>query len=189
VLIALPEARDRSRAGAGRALSKSSLVLARQRPRVPEQSATLGISKERPQALLAAARLSSPTDSLLVLLMLDLGLRVSEAVGTRIDDRAEQGRQHVLRIKGKGQTTKATLVPLNKPVAEAIAAATRGRSSGPLLLNERGLSLSRQQAGRRVKRLGEQVGVPELHPHALRHAFVTLALEEGASLRDFQDGA
>ncbi|MCL2419280.1 MAG: tyrosine-type recombinase/integrase [Conexibacteraceae bacterium] len=160
-----------------------------QRPRVPEQSATLGISKERAQALITAARLSGPTDGLLVLLMLHLGLRVSEAVGTRIDDLSEQGRHHVLRIKGKGQTTKATLVPLNKPVAEAIATATRGRSSGPLLINEHGLPLSRQQAGRRVKRLGEQIGVPELHPHALRHAFVTLALDEGASLRDVQDGA
>ena len=46
-----------------------------QRPRVPEQSATLGISKQKAQALIAAARASSPTDALLVLLMLELGLR------------------------------------------------------------------------------------------------------------------
>jgi len=160
-----------------------------QRPRVPEQSATLGISKEKAQALIAAGRASNPTDALLVLLMLELGLRVSEAVGALIEDLSEQGRHRVLRIRGKGQATKATLVPLNQPVADAIANATEGRSSGPLLINERGRALSRQQAGRRIRALGESIGVPRLHPHALRHAFVTLALDEGASLRDVQDGA
>ncbi len=160
-----------------------------QRPRVPSQSETLGISKERANQLIGAARASGACDTLLVLLMLELGLRVSETIGARIEDLSEQGRHRVLRIRGKGQATKATLVPLNPVVAEAVAVATAGRSSGPLLVNERGLPLSRQQAGRRIKRLGEQIGLPELHPHALRHAFVTLALDEGASLRDVQDGA
>jgi len=160
-----------------------------ERPRVPEQTATLGISKERAQALIAAARSSGPTDLLLVLLMLQLGLRVSEAVGAQIEDLRVRGGRRVLRIGGQGQAREAVVVPINEPVAEAIKAATRGRRSGPLLINERGLALSRQQAGRRVKRLGAQVGMPALHPDALRHAFGTLALDEGASLRDVQDGA
>jgi integrase len=149
----------------------------------------LGVGKDRANQLLRAARSSCPCDALLVLLMLELGLRVSEAVAVGIGDLSEQGRHQVLRVKGKGQATKATIVPLNPVISEAIAAATAGRSSGPLLINERGLQLSRQQAGRRVKALGAQIGIPELHPHALRHAFVTLALDEGASLRDVQDGA
>lgn len=160
-----------------------------QRPRVPEQSATLGLSKVKAQQLIEAARASGPCDGLLVLLMLELGLRVSEAVGARIEDLSDQGRHRVLRIRGKGQATKATIVPLNPSVIAAIGRATAGRSGGPLLINDKGLALSRQQAGRRVKALGEAIGVPSLHPHALRHAFVTLALDEGASLRDVQDGA
>lgn len=160
-----------------------------QRPRVPEQSATLGLSKPKAQLLIEAARATGPCDHLLVLLMLELGLRVSEAVGARIEDLSDQGRHRVLRIRGKGQATKATIVPLNPTVAGAIARATEGRAGGPLLVNDRGLALSRQQAGRRIRALGERIGVPRLHPHALRHAFVTLALDEGASLRDVQDGA
>jgi integrase/recombinase XerD len=160
-----------------------------QRPRVPNQSATLGISKQRANQLIRAARASCSTDTLLVLLMLELGLRVSETVAAEIEDLSEQGRHQVLRIRGKGQATKATIVPLNPIVAEAVADATAGRITGRLLLNEHGLPLSRQQAGRRIKQLGAQIGLPELHPHALRHAFVTLALDEGASLRDVQDGA
>jgi len=160
-----------------------------ERPTVREQSVPLEISKERARELIAAARASGPTDLLLVLLMLQLGLRVSEAVGAEIGDVSVRGGRRVLRIPGRGQATEVAVMPINGPVAEAIKAATRGRRDGPLLINERGLALSRQQAGRRVKRLGEQVGVPELHPDALRHAFGTLALEEGASLRDVQDGA
>lgn len=42
-----------------------------------------------------------------MLLLLELSLRVSEAVGTDIDDLSEQGRHRVLRLKGKGQSAKA----------------------------------------------------------------------------------
>lgn len=160
-----------------------------QRPKVPEQSATLGLGKQKAIELIAAARAAGPTEALLVLLMLELGLRVSEAVGARIEDLSDQGRHRVLRIRGKGQATKATIVPLNPQVVQAIAQATAGRTGGPLLADRHGGPLSRQQAGRRIRALGERIGVPRLHPHALRHAFVTLALDEGASLRDVQDGA
>jgi site-specific recombinase XerD len=160
-----------------------------QRPRIAEQAATLGISKQRAQDLIRAARTSGPRETLLVLLMLELGLRVSEAVGADVEDLAEQGHHRVLWIRGKGQTTKAALVPLNDSVSDAIDRVAAGRQAGPLLVTASGRRLTRQHAGRLIKRLGRQIGVPELHPHALRHAFVTLALDEGASLRDVQDAA
>jgi integrase/recombinase XerD len=160
-----------------------------QRPRIPEQAATLGISMQRAQHLIRAARATGPRDTLLVLLMLELGLRVSEAVGTDIEDLAEQGKHQILWIRGKGHATKSAMVPLNPAVAEAVAVVSIGRTDGPLLRTATGRRLTRQQAGRMIKRLGKQIGVPDLHPHALRHAFVTLALDEGASLRDVQDAA
>lgn len=160
-----------------------------QRPRVPEQAATLGIGKNRAQQLIAVARAAGPRETLLVLLMLELGLRISEVVGADIEDLSEQGRHQVLIIKGKGQSTKATPVPLNGAVVDAIEVVRAHRSWGPLLVTSTGGRMTRQQAGRIVKRLGVQIGVPDLHPHALRHAFVTLALDEGASLRDVQDAA
>lgn len=49
--------------------------------------------------------------------------------------------------------------------------------------------MTRQHAGKLITRLGTQIGLPHLHPHQLRHAFVTLALDEDASLRDVQDAA
>lgn len=160
-----------------------------ERPRIPGQSATLGISKARARKLITVARAKNPRAALLVLLMLELGLRISEAIGTDIEDVGEQGRFKVLFIKGKGQTTKATIVPLNKSLVEAIAQVTGDRTGGPLLITATGKRLTRQQAGRIIKEMGQQIGVPELHPHALRHAFVTMALDDGASLRDVQDAA
>ena len=160
-----------------------------QRPRIPEQAATLGVSKERARELITAARGRGPRETLLVLLMLELGLRVSETVGADIEDLGEQGRHYVLAIRGKGQATKAALVPINPAIARAIRRVSAGRTSGPLLTTSTGRRLTRQHAGRLIKRLGVEVGIPTLHPHALRHAFVTLALDEGASLRDVQDAA
>jgi len=50
----------------------------------------------------------------------------------------------------------------------------------------------RTEAWRALRRLAKKA-VPEktgsLHPHDLRHAFVTLSLDSGASLRDVQDAA
>ncbi len=92
-------------------------------------------------------------------------------------------------VKGKGQATKAAVAPLNAAVAHAADQAAAGRTRGPLLITSSGARLTRQHAGKLIKRLGEQIALPHLHPHALRHAFVTLSLDEGSSLRDVQDAA
>jgi integrase/recombinase XerD len=159
------------------------------RPKVAEQAETAGLSKQRARRLIAAARAEGPRETLLVLLLLELGLRISEAVGADIEDLGEQGRHRVLRIKSKGQSTKSAVAPLNASLAHAVEQARAGRTHGPLLITSTGRRLTRQQAGKLIKRLGEQVGLPHLHPHALRHGFVTLSLDEGASLRDVQDAA
>jgi site-specific recombinase XerD len=160
-----------------------------QRPKVPEPVATLGLSKSRAQALLGAARSAGPRDTLLVLLMLELGLRVSEACSADIEDLSEQGRHRVLAIRGKGQKTKASLVPLNGALIEAVARAVGERRRGPLLATANGHRVTRQHANKIIHHMGCQIGIPELHPHALRHAFVTLSLDEGGTLRDVQDAA
>ena len=159
------------------------------RPKVPEQAATAGLSKQRARRLITAARAEGPRETLLVLMLLELGLRVSETVGADIEDLDEQGRHQVLRLKGKGQSTKATVAPLNAALAHAVGQATAGRDHGPLLITSTGARLTRQHAGKIIKRLGEQIGIPNLYPHALRHGFVTISLDEGASLRDVQDAA
>ncbi len=106
-----------------------------------------------------------------MLLLLELAcasLRLS-VLTSRIS--GEQGRHRVLKLKGKGQTTKAA-------VAHAVDRAKGVRTKGPLLITSTGERLTRQHAGKLIKRMGEQIGIPDLHPHALSHGFVTLSLDE-----------
>jgi site-specific recombinase XerD len=160
------------------------------RPKVPDRVDTLGLSRAKAQALVRAARADpDPRALLLVLLMLELGLRVSEVVGADVGDLGEQGSFQVLRIRGKGQQTKASVVPLNPAVLKAVAPVVKGRESGPLLITETGRRLTRQHASKVILRLGHEIGMRRLHPHELRHAFVTLALDAGEALRDVQDAA
>ncbi len=71
-------------------------------------------------SLIAAARAEGPRETLLVLLLLELGLRISEAVGADVEDLSQQGRHRVLRLKGKGQSTKAAVAPLNAALSHAV---------------------------------------------------------------------
>jgi integrase/recombinase XerD len=63
---------------------------------------------------------------------------------------------------------------------------------GPLFATATGKRWQRSEAWRALRRLGRD-DVPEkattIHPHDLRHAFVTLSLDAGASLPDVQDAA
>ena len=130
---------------------------------------------------MTSARAGGPREGLLVLLLLELGLRISEAVGANIEDLGEQGRHRVLHILGKGQATKAPPSRSTRPSATLSTAPPRAARIA-LLITGTGARLTRQHAGKLIRRLGEQMGLPHLHPHQLRHAFVTLSLDEGASL-------
>jgi len=118
------------------------------------------------------------------------GLRVSEALGADVEDLTTERGHRVLRIKRKGG--KTATVPLAPRTAEAVDAYVGDRTIGPLFATTTGVRWHRSEAWRTLRRLAK-VAVPEkagsLHPHDLRHAFVTLSLDAGASLRDVQDAA
>jgi site-specific recombinase XerD len=160
------------------------------RPRVPPESPTLGLTHLQFEALLTASR-HSPNrfDFALVCLLGLLGLRIFETVGADIDDLGEEHGHRVLRVRGKGG--KVVLVPLPPAVSRAIERAAGDRASGPLLLNRRGARMDRHAATRRLRHLAGEAGIrlPRMHPHMLRHTFVTTMLDAGVDLRDVQIAA
>jgi len=83
------------------------------------------------------------------------------------------------------------LVPLPPAVARAVDRAADGRTSGPLLLNRYDTRMDRQAATRRLAALAQasRMRMPPLHPHMLRHTFVTTMLDAGVDLRDVQIAA
>jgi integrase/recombinase XerD len=102
-----------------------------------------------------------------------------------IEDLGEEHGHRVLRVRGKGD--KVVLAPLPPAVGRAIERATDNRSSGPILLTRRDTRMDRHCATRRLRRLAEQAGVklPRMHPHMLRHTFVT-SFRGGQSIKVLQ---
>lgn len=129
----------------------------------------------------------SARDVAVLSLLYGAGLRISEALSLTGADLPAPER---LRIAGKGG--KMRLVPLIPAVREAIdtyadcvpfaiqrdAPAFRGQKGGPL--SPRIIQL-------RVQKLRSALGLPDTAtPHALRHAFATHLLTNGADLRAIQ---
>lgn len=160
------------------------------RPRVGEDTTSTGLDKHEAAALLSAAAASSPRDEALVALLVFNGLRVSEVTGATVPDVSSERGHRVLRVTRKGG--KRATVPLAPRVAAALEVYLDGRTDGALFLSRTGKPLDRTAVWRVVRRLAVQA-VPDkattLHPHDLRHTFVTLALDAGVSLRHVQDAA
>jgi integrase/recombinase XerD len=118
-----------------------------------------------------------------------LGLRIFETTGADIDDLGEVHGHRVLRVRGKGD--KIALVPLPPAVGRAIDRAIADRSHGPILRSRTGARMDRHCATRRLRALARTGGISivRMHPHMLRHTFVTTMLDAGVDLRDVQIAA
>jgi site-specific recombinase XerD len=160
------------------------------RPKVGSDTQSTGLDRGELAALIAAARNDDPRTHALVLLLALNGLRVAEALGADASDLDSERGHRVLRITRKGG--KRSTIPLAPRTAEAIDVYLEGRTSGPLFSTSSGSRLDQPAVWRTLRRLASKA-VPakatSLHPHDLRHAFVTLSLDAGASLRDVQDAA
>ena len=160
------------------------------RPKVGTDTVSTGLDKKELAALIGAARGDGPRSLALVLLLGFNGLRISEALGLDVEHLGTERGHTVLGIRRKGG--KTATVPLAPRTAEAVDAYIGDRTTGPLFVTATGKRWQRSEAWRTLRRLARDA-VPDkadsLHPHDLRHAFVTLSLDAGASLRDVQDAA
>lgn len=160
------------------------------RPKGGSDSVSTGLDRDELSALVAAAKADSPRSHALVVLLALNGLRVSEALAADLSDLSNERSHRVLFITRKGG--KRATVPLAPRTAETLDAYLAGRTTGPLFATSTGARLDRAATWRLLRKLARRA-VPEkagsIHPHDLRHAFVTLSLDAGASLRDVQDAA
>jgi len=160
------------------------------RPAVSSESPTLGLTHLQFEAMLTAARDSAQRDDFALVAVLGLlGLWIFEAIGANIADLGEEHGHRVLKVRGKGD--KTVLVPLPPAVNRALERAIDGRAAGPILRTRRGSRMDRHCATRRLRRLAAtaEVSIVRMHPHMLRHTFVTTMLDAGVDLRDVQIAA
>jgi len=134
-------------------------------------------------------------DRAILELLYSSGLRVSELVGLNLED-VDRGSQ-MLRVRGKGR--KERLVPYGGKAQEALEAYETGRAGllagvrkgageHAVFLNYQGRRLRARSVDRIVKKYSRLLGTGwNAHAHALRHAFATHLLTEGADLRAIQE--
>jgi site-specific recombinase XerD len=165
-------------------------VSAVRRPKVGTDTVSTGLDRDELAALVHAAETDSPRSLALVLLLGLNGLRISETLGADVTDLGTERGHRVLRITRKGG--KKATIPLAPRTAEAVESYVGDRINGPLFVTSSGARWQRSEAWRTLRRFSSSA-VPEkadsIHPHDLRHAFVTLSLDAGSSLRDVQDAA
>ncbi len=139
--------------------------------------------------------------------LLTLGLRISELVGLDRGDLRTSGGDRVLRVLGKGghhrevYVTDLAATALEAYLTErdrttgGAAPAHRGRTAAggaPLVATRTGGRCSRVDLYTLLRRIAAHAGpalggaADRVHPHALRHAYVTIALEQDARIHHVQ---
>lgn len=159
---------------------------------------TVVLTTDQVRALYTAAntprRGAGPVDTAratAVVALFTLGLRVSELCALdRADLHVTRGRR-ALRVSGKGGKTR--IVYLHATAERALTDYLRARDADagttparrgtpvntPLLVTRTGNRFRRQAVWQLLRRLSTDA---PLHPHALRHFYVTTAVEAGAQL-------
>ena len=160
----------------------------------PPKSVPKPVSEEDARALLAAIfrrrgdDWAKQRDFALLMMLYGSGLRISEALDLT---RRDVPLGDWLRITGKGG--KIREVPVLPAIAEAVAAYIGtcpfdGGPDAPLFVSSRGNAFGARAAQRLVESLRLELSLPaHVTPHALRHAFATHLLGNGADLRAIQE--
>jgi len=134
-------------------------------------------------------------DRALMELLYASGLRASEVVGLDLTDL--DLKEQVVRVRGKGRRERQ--VPFGSKARAAlesylevrdalVAEPYRRELSEALFVNPRGQRLTTRWVGKIVETYARRFDPNwDLNPHALRHAFATHLLNEGADLRAIQE--
>ncbi|MFJ1700470.1 tyrosine-type recombinase/integrase [Streptomyces sp. NPDC088252] len=118
-------------------------------------------------------------------LLMTTGMRVSELCKAHVAGLVPDGTKVRLQIVRKGG--KRDTVEIPSRALGTLLTYLDGRSAGPLVLGERGAAISRHVVWRMVRRCGD-AALPHLagrlHPHDLRHSFISAVLILTGSVRE-----
>lgn len=121
-----------------------------------------------------------PAKRLLIRLLAFTGCRISEVLAIRIKDIDYKGRCiEVPALKFKHRETK--LVIVDQFTLDLIKIFVRGKPGDTKVL-----PYNRFQAWHIIRAAGRAIGIPNLHPHTLRHTFAVQWLRGGGDIHRLQ---
>jgi integrase len=154
------------------------------RARVPKPGQPDALTSTEEGALQRAADRRGVRDSAVVALLLGSGARVEECARLDVEDLALTARAASVRLFGKGDEVRT--VPLTLAAGERLRAWLREHPGGQKLwIGQRG-PLTKKGLAKLIARIGAQAGLPDLHPHQLRHTYATRLREGRADLSQIQ---
>jgi integrase/recombinase XerD len=155
------------------------------RPEVANESETRGLSPDEIDKLIEACTRWKTPHALVIRLMIDTGLRVSEACRISTSNIEYEGGTMVVVVTRKGG--KRQRIPVPDDIAEDINA-MRGTRRGPIFVGARRAVLTGKRIAEALEVIANAAGIAgKVHPHMLRHAAATQLLNEGVHLREVQD--
>lgn len=177
------------------------------RPGVSQaESVTIGLDRTQAQALLAAAKADTHSQThvlrnvAIITWLLNNAFRCGDIIGMNDNDLGQSRGHRTIQVRGKGQTVHT--IPLAPTSIAALEEYLAGRdpAPGPLFQTESGGRLDHKALFRVVRRcarlaakmfpdIGMDLISKRISPHSLRHTAITAALDAGVSLRDVQDYA
>ncbi|SDW91859.1 integrase/recombinase XerC [Saccharopolyspora shandongensis] len=168
------------------------------RPRYDRQhSPTASVSERQAAQMLTASRdyrhrsLPPEAVALVMMLLIDLGIRVSELCHADLADLGQRDGLRVLTVRMKGGKVRTRPIPAPLvPVLDAYLAQRPDADTGALVVTRHGERINRHQIFRLVQTMAAEAGVPmpqRITPHSMRHTFNTIARERGAALEDRRD--
>lgn len=148
------------------------------RPKVSPEPGSIALTKEQMVGLLDYIDRSGDLRSaVIVRILAELGIRVSELCNATVADLGVSGGHRTLSFVRKGEIGGS--LPLAPHTSSIIDAYLDGRTEGWLVQTCNGTPLERQYIRLLLRRLSREAGHPEavwqrMHPHVLRHTVATL---------------
>jgi integrase len=132
-------------------------------------------------------------DELIVELLVNTGLRASELCNLNIGDLPiKHGKDCIWIRDSKGKVSRVVDISekLKKRLERFVKLyRKRAKANSPLLVSERGKRIIYRSIYAKIKHIGEQAGIGKLHPHMLRHTYLTRLYNVEKDLRFVQDQA
>jgi site-specific recombinase XerC len=132
-------------------------------------------------------------DELIVEILANTGLRASELCDLNISDLpVSHGKDSIWVRDGKGKVTRTVDIPesLVKRIERFVRLYRKGaKPKGPLLLSTKGTRMIYRSIFEKIRKLGRKSSIGKLHPHMLRHTYLTRLYNVEHDLRFVQDQA